>query len=102
MDSSKEDDVPVFLDRSSRLTRGKRYRTTCLGFLLLGMDFVVNWHEMMEDVSNCMNWGVLICYRMTKLLDEEAEEDELFWNQDALKEVCLKKFTICFSSLGTI
>ncbi|KAL9242232.1 hypothetical protein vseg_016252 [Gypsophila vaccaria] len=24
--------------------------------------------------------------RMTKLLDEEAEEDEAFWNQDALKE----------------
>ncbi|KAK6136095.1 hypothetical protein DH2020_030200 [Rehmannia glutinosa] len=24
--------------------------------------------------------------RMTKLLDEENEEDELFWNQDALKE----------------
>ncbi|KAJ4829440.1 Swr1 complex complex subunit Swc2 [Turnera subulata] len=24
--------------------------------------------------------------RMTKLLDEEMEEDELFWNQDALKE----------------
>ncbi|KAL3649937.1 hypothetical protein CASFOL_006340 [Castilleja foliolosa] len=24
--------------------------------------------------------------RMTKLLDEEVEEDELFWNQDALKE----------------
>ncbi|KAI3987335.1 hypothetical protein MKX01_003085 [Papaver californicum] len=24
--------------------------------------------------------------RMTKLLDEELEEDELFWNQDALKE----------------
>ncbi|XP_057778740.1 SWR1 complex subunit 2 [Salvia miltiorrhiza] len=24
--------------------------------------------------------------RMTKLLDDEAEEDELFWNQDALKE----------------
>ncbi|XP_038907261.1 SWR1 complex subunit 2 isoform X1 [Benincasa hispida] len=47
MDSSKEEDAPVFLDRSSRLTRGKR---------------------------------------MTKLLDEEVEEDELFWNQDALKE----------------
>ncbi|XP_031741695.1 SWR1 complex subunit 2 isoform X2 [Cucumis sativus] len=47
MDSSKEEDVPVFLDRSSRMTRGKR---------------------------------------MTKLLDEEAEEDELFWNQDALRE----------------
>lgn len=26
-------------------------------------------------------------FRMTKLLDEEIEEDELFWNQDALKEV---------------
>ncbi|KAJ0014197.1 hypothetical protein Pint_21444 [Pistacia integerrima] len=24
--------------------------------------------------------------RMTKLLDDEIEEDELFWNQDALKE----------------
>ncbi|KAG6579641.1 SWR1 complex subunit 2, partial [Cucurbita argyrosperma subsp. sororia] len=47
MDSSKEEDASVFLDRSSRLTRGKR---------------------------------------MTKLLDDELEEDELFWNQDALKE----------------
>ncbi|KAI0519715.1 hypothetical protein KFK09_007174 [Dendrobium nobile] len=37
----------LLLERSSRLTRGKR---------------------------------------MTKLLDEEIEEDELFWNQDALKE----------------
>ena len=54
MDSSKEEDVPVFLDRSSRMTRGKRYRTTSLGFLLLGVGFVVNWHELMEDVSNCM------------------------------------------------
>lgn len=25
--------------------------------------------------------------RMSKLLDEEIEEDEMFWNQDALKEV---------------
>ncbi|MBA0694636.1 hypothetical protein Goari_004914, partial [Gossypium aridum] len=25
--------------------------------------------------------------RMTKLLDEEFEEDELFWNQEAFKEV---------------
>lgn len=24
---------------------------------------------------------------MTKLLDDEVEEDENFWNQDALKEV---------------
>ncbi|CAN6564614.1 unnamed protein product [Malus baccata var. baccata] len=37
----------VFLDRTSRATRGKR---------------------------------------MTKLLDEEIEEDEMFWNQEALKE----------------
>ena len=27
--------------------------------------------------------------RMTKLLDEEIEEDELFWNQEALKDVLL-------------
>lgn len=38
-------------------------------------------------------------FRMTKLLDEEVEEDELFWNQDALKEVdvhivCYKLLTI--------
>lgn len=26
--------------------------------------------------------------RMTKLLDDEVEEDELFWNQEALKDVC--------------
>lgn len=26
--------------------------------------------------------------RMTKLLDDEVEEDEQFWNQEALKEVC--------------
>ncbi|KAJ4721464.1 SWR1 complex subunit 2 [Melia azedarach] len=45
--SDKGDDAPVFLDRTSRATRGKR---------------------------------------MTSLLDEEIEEDELFWNQDALKE----------------
>ncbi|PON83739.1 Vps72/YL1 family [Trema orientale] len=46
MDAS-EDDTPVFLDRTSRATRGKR---------------------------------------MNKLLDDEIEEDDLFWNQDALKE----------------
>ncbi|KAK9914641.1 hypothetical protein M0R45_038409 [Rubus argutus] len=47
MDTPKDDDPPVFLDRTSRATRGKR---------------------------------------MTKLLDEEIEEDETFWNQEALKE----------------
>ncbi|GLT34115.1 hypothetical protein SLA2020_086560 [Shorea laevis] len=46
MESSKEE-TPIFLDRSTRPTRGKR---------------------------------------MTKLLDEEIDEDELFWNQDAFKE----------------
>uniref|UniRef100_A0A5B6ZXZ8 Putative SWR1 complex subunit 2 isoform X1 n=1 Tax=Davidia involucrata TaxID=16924 RepID=A0A5B6ZXZ8_DAVIN len=46
METSKEEE-PVFLNRVSRATRGKR---------------------------------------MGKLLDEEIEEDELFWNQDALKE----------------
>lgn len=46
MEAGKEDD-PVFLDRASRGTRGKR---------------------------------------MTKLLDEDIEEDEVFWNQEALKE----------------
>uniref|UniRef100_A0A7N0UGN1 Vps72/YL1 C-terminal domain-containing protein n=1 Tax=Kalanchoe fedtschenkoi TaxID=63787 RepID=A0A7N0UGN1_KALFE len=46
MENSKEEE-PVFLDRASRGTRGKR---------------------------------------MTKLLDEEIEEDELFWNQEALKD----------------
>ena len=35
-------------------------------------------------------------YRMTKLLDEEIEEDELFWNQDALKEVFLEYFFSLF------
>lgn len=48
MDAGKEEaQQHVFLDRTSRASRGKR---------------------------------------MTKLLDEEVEEDELFWNQDALKE----------------
>lgn len=42
-----EEEKPIFLDRVSRITRGKR---------------------------------------MSKLLDEEIEEDEMFWNQDALKE----------------
>ncbi|KAL9429475.1 hypothetical protein AB3S75_031312 [Citrus x aurantiifolia] len=45
--TSSKADAPVFLDRSSRVTRGKR---------------------------------------MNKLLDDENEEDEAFWNQDALKE----------------
>nr|DAD48467.1 TPA_asm: hypothetical protein HUJ06_018404 [Nelumbo nucifera] len=47
MASTSHDEGPVLLERSSRITRGKR---------------------------------------MTKLLDEEIEEDELFWNQDSLKE----------------
>ncbi|KAM7273983.1 hypothetical protein ACFE04_028647 [Oxalis oulophora] len=46
-DSVKEDAPMVFLDRTSRATRGKR---------------------------------------MNKLLDEEIEEDDVFWNQDALKD----------------
>ncbi|KAA8532290.1 hypothetical protein F0562_032323 [Nyssa sinensis] len=46
METSNEEE-PIFLNRTSRATRGKR---------------------------------------MSKLLDEEIEEDELFWNQDALKE----------------
>ncbi|XVE91018.1 hypothetical protein DITRI_Ditri20bG0122400 [Diplodiscus trichospermus] len=46
METDKEE-TPLFLDRTSRPTRGKR---------------------------------------MTKLLDEEAEEDESFWNQEAFKE----------------
>lgn len=32
---------------------------------------------------------------MTKLLDEEIEEDEQFWNQDALKEVL---FVRCYET----
>ncbi|XP_041018106.1 SWR1 complex subunit 2 isoform X1 [Juglans microcarpa x Juglans regia] len=47
METSKDSEAPIFLDRGSRATRGKR---------------------------------------MTRLLDEEVEEDELFWNQDALKD----------------
>ncbi|KAL9263981.1 SWR1 complex subunit 2-like protein [Drosera capensis] len=43
----RNEETPVFLDRSSRATRGKR---------------------------------------MTKLLDDELEEDEMFWSQEALKE----------------
>ena len=35
MDSSKEEDASVFLDRSSRLTRGKRYWTTCLSSIII-------------------------------------------------------------------
>lgn len=30
--------------------------------------------------------------RMNKLLDEELEEDEKFWNQDSLKEVMSDDF----------
>ncbi|CAN6566790.1 unnamed protein product [Malus baccata var. baccata] len=47
MEVPKDEPPAVFLDRTSRATRGKR---------------------------------------MTKLLDEEIEEDEMFWNQEALKE----------------
>ncbi|KAB2595061.1 SWR1 complex subunit 2-like [Pyrus ussuriensis x Pyrus communis] len=47
MEIPKDEPPAVFLDRTSRATRGKR---------------------------------------MTKLLDEEIEEDEMFWNQEALKE----------------
>ncbi|KAF8396382.1 hypothetical protein HHK36_017999 [Tetracentron sinense] len=45
--ATSNEEEPVILERSSRITRGKR---------------------------------------MTKLLDDEVEEDEQFWNQDALKE----------------
>ncbi|CAI9091441.1 OLC1v1026479C3 [Oldenlandia corymbosa var. corymbosa] len=47
METTGKEEAQMFLDRSSRATRGKR---------------------------------------MTKLLDEEIEEDEAFWNQEALKE----------------
>jgi len=34
--------------------------------------------------------------RITKLLEDEIEQDEVFWNQDALKDVG------CFPSLGPL
>lgn len=35
-------------------------------------------------------YSLVLCFcRMTKLLDDEVEEDEQFWNQEALKEVCI-------------
>lgn len=33
---------------------------------------------------------------MTKLLDDEIEEDELFWNQEALKEVLYNAIYLFF------
>lgn len=39
---------------------------------------------------------------MTSLLDEEIEEDELFWNQDALKEVTFMRKPRSFSACGNI
>lgn len=32
-----------------------------------------------------MNWNE--SHRITKLLEDENEQDEVFWNQDALKDV---------------
>lgn len=54
----EQEEAHVFLDRTSRPTRGKR---------------------------------------MTKLLDDEIEEDELFWNQEALKDVLFSlSLNFCF------
>ena len=39
--------------------------------------------------------------RMNKLLDEEIEEDELFWNQEALKDV-LFSLSLSLSTLFLI
>ena len=57
MDSSKERVAPVFLERSSRSTRGKRYGTSWLPFLFffLGMDLLWTGDLLMQDVSNCMD-----------------------------------------------
>lgn len=68
---------------------------TIFSFLFLGMDLIVNWQQTdlrCFQIVCIYEWGNFIVYRMTKLLDEEIEEDELFWNQDALQEVFFKFF----------
>ena len=44
----------------------------------------MSWFNMTFEI---LIFALDIFVRMNKLLDEEIEEDELFWNQDALKEV---------------
>ena len=89
MEVSKEDDSLVLLDRASRPTRGKR-----LEFQTFLCDFpfrkVHKKHDFLEKkiLQIFRFWCYfLLLLRMTKLIDDELEEDELFWNQDALKDV---------------
>lgn len=72
MEAGKEEaQQHVFLNRASRASRGKRYAESIS--VRCGV-FVFESHRI--------SFG-----RMTKLLDDEVEEDEVFWNQEALKEV---------------
>jgi hypothetical protein len=39
---------------------------------------------------------------MTKLLDDEIEQDELFWNQDALMEVLIFALSLTLNLLPIV
>lgn len=87
MEVSKEDNSLVLLDRASRATRGKRleFQTFLCDFLFRK---VHEKHDFFRKKSLIFRFWCFFFYaRMTKLIDDELEEDELFWNQEALKDV---------------
>lgn len=57
------------------------------------VEFLVNFEILMW--FNLMGISYFFI-RMTKLLDEELEDDEAFWNQEALKEVKMHSFCLGF------
>lgn len=86
MEASKEDAPTMFLDRASRATRGTRFEcSVCYVIFFWEVSYKTN-SCFKSQFSNIESF-LLFLIRMTKLLDEEIEGDELFWNQDALNEV---------------
>lgn len=76
---------PVLLDRSSRKTRGKRSSFSLVIYLPFSFFVYLNSEK---DRFN------FIFDRIKNLIDEEIEQDDQFWNQDALKEVFIYFFLI--------
>ena len=71
-----DDEPPVLLDRAARATRGKRSAS-------------LPDPDAYSPPAAC-SWlrsKSFLFFRITKLLEDEVDQDEAFWNQEALKDV---------------
>jgi hypothetical protein len=82
-----DDEPPVLLDRAARASRGKRS-----GFLP-GADAY-----SLPVACSCLRSKSFLFFRITKLLEDEVEQDEAFWNQEALKDVGCSPLVLFFPS----